>query len=578
MATELGQISIYLAKEGKNFNDLINKDNLRPDGDNFKIREFKIEDVGFKFFCDQTTIRNTENPLWLNFINENIPDAKNQIHFDTYSRRPSGLLLASIEGRVLAATFGVRGGVLLEKENLLPDFGIRTAMNMCGNKELRQTKSRTHSLNTKHINRQLSKPSDAFSFGLNETEFLQYISAHLEGDEKVTLQGKDNLTIKIIGEDKLSWEKLINYGKKFIEEYRNDKYKQLFPNYPNLQDVTKEEAEELDDALVQKLVSQDHERMHLAIPEFIAEDEFSFTYNNYEERENKVFSNLDISQLKSEKILNFDKISIEKLKNKNVYAFSHEENRILESKKWKLYACFVAEVELRGNYFILSDGVWKKVDDEFYRSVTEFVENVLIENAISERYHNIDISDNEKQQNREEIFNKKYCELNKDALLFDKSKLRIGQSDKNNEFCDILEYSNIAPMDIIHVKKYGGSSSINYLFSQARFYCEYFMSDKIFLSEIRAHIDSSVHPRKNDFLSYIKDELSDLTGKDYAVRLWILYDARGDAPRKDDLPLMAKYELKLTYEILKNVNKYSDVSLSMIPVSLTKYITAKTKK
>jgi uncharacterized protein (TIGR04141 family) len=188
------------------------------------------------------------------------------------------------------------------------------------------------------------------------------------------------------------------------------------------------------------------------------------------------------------------------------------------------------------------------------------------------------ISDIEKKQNREEVFNKKYCELNKNSLLFDQAKLRIGQGLKDKEFCDILEYKSRAPANIIHVKKYRGSSSLNYLFSQARFYCEFFLSDETFLSEIRAYIDGSNHPEKNVFLDYIKEHQADVTGKDYAVRLWILYDRRKKAPSKADLPLMAKYELKMTYERLRNVHKYSEISLSMIPVILVNFKTEKGQK
>lgn len=377
MASELGQISFYLAKEGNDFDSVIKEDNLCPESDSFKIREFEVDDTPVKFFCEQTTTVKHDNPPWLDFINEKIVDGEDKVHFDTYSKRPSGLLLININDRILAATFGVRGGVLLEKGNFLPDFGIKTAMNMCGNKELRQTKSSTHALTTQNIDRQLSKPSDAFSFGLNETEFLKYISAHLESDKNVTLQGKDSLTIKVIGNNKLSWDKLISYGKTFIEEYDSENYKELFPNYPNLQNVAKEKAEELDLALVQKLMNEDYERIHLAITEFIADDQFSFTYSNYSKRQNNIFSHLDILQLKSEKVLDFDNLDIDKLKNKNVYAYSHEEDKILGYKKWGLYTCIVSEIELQGEYFVLSGGIWRKVDDEFYSAVTEFIDNVL---------------------------------------------------------------------------------------------------------------------------------------------------------------------------------------------------------
>lgn len=225
MASELGKISIYLAKEGKTFTDVIDEAKLPNEGDCFKIRDFEVDGHPVRFFCKYAITVKQENPPWLDFVNDKLNGDDRKIHFDSYSRRPSGLLLINIEDKVLAASFGIGGGAFLRKSKFLDDFGIKAAMNMCGNKELRQTKSSTHAITTQNIDRQLSKPSDSFSFGLNETEFLQYISAHLPDNSKVTLQGKDTLTLKIIGDEKLSWDKLIEYGKTFIEEYGSDKYK-----------------------------------------------------------------------------------------------------------------------------------------------------------------------------------------------------------------------------------------------------------------------------------------------------------------------------------------------------------------
>jgi uncharacterized protein (TIGR04141 family) len=442
MISELGQISFYLAKDGNDFESVIRKDKIQPENENFKIREFEVDKISIKFFCIQSATSKPENPPWLDFVNHRLGDDQEKIHFETYSKRPSGLLLIEIDNRILAASFGTKGGGLLEMINFLPDFGIKTAMNMCGNKELRQTKSSTHSITTQNIDRQISKPSDAFSFGLHESEFLQYISAQLENDNKVTLQGKDSLTIKIIGDDKLSWERLIEYGRTFIDEYGSDRYKNLFPNYPNLQDITKEKADELDIKLVENLLAENYACMHLAIPEFIADDQFSFSYSNYPKKPNNIFSHIDIAHLKSEKIVNFQDLDIGKLKKKHVYAYSHEEDRILGYRKWELYSCFVAELKLSEEYFVLSGGVWRKVDDEFYTAVNHFIDEVLPEILVPASYHNIDISDADKKQNREEIFNKKYCELNGNAILFDQAKLKIGQGSKDKEFCDILETVN----------------------------------------------------------------------------------------------------------------------------------------
>lgn len=575
MASELGQISIYLAKDGNSFDDVIEKSKLPNESDSFKVREFEVNGNPVRFYCRHTVTSKSDNPPWIAFVNEKLIEEDQKINFDSYSKRPSGLLLIRLEGRVLAATFGIGSGGLLRKNQFFDDFGIKAAMNMCGNKELRQTKSSTHSITTQNIDRQLSKPSDAFSFGLNETEFLKYISAHLENDKKVTLQGKDSLTLKVIGDEKLSWDRLIKYGKRFINEYGSNHYKKLFPNYPNLQSVEKEKSDELDLKLIENLKNEEFDRMHLAIPEFLSDDEFSFSYTNYNIRENKIYSHVEISQLKSNRVLDFEKLTLDELNKVNIYAYSHEKDLILGHKKWALYRCIVTEIEYGSEYFVLSNGIWRKVDDEFYRVITDFVDNVIEEEEVSEIYRNIDISDQKRSQNREENFNIKYCQINDNAIKFDQAKLRIGQGSKDKEFCDILEYHEHDSISIIHVKKYGGADAINYLFSQARFYCESFLGDNIFLNEIRDYIDKSDSSNKHKFLSYIKKEQSEVVGKDYSVKIWILFDNKKSPPRKSDLPLMAKYDLKLTYERLRNFLKFSDVKLSMIPVTTINFTSAK---
>ncbi|MFI0416199.1 MAG: DUF6119 family protein [Candidatus Thiodiazotropha sp.] len=571
MASELGQISFYLSKENNTFASVLLDEKLPAEGDNFKVREFSVNDVPVKFFCIQSSTTKPENPPWLNFVNEQLDKAEEKIYFETFSKRPSGLLLIETKNRILAAAFGIKGGSMLNKTCFVPDFGIKTAMNMCGNKELRQTKTSTHSITTQHIDRQVSRPSDAFEFGLGESEFLQYISAQLEKNKKVTLQGKDSLTIKIIGEEKLSWERLIEYAETFIDEYASDNYKTLFPNYPNLQNVPDEKSEELDQKLIEIILTGDFSRIHLAIPEFISDDEYSFSYSNNPKKSNYIYSHILVDHFNDPHVLDLSKLTIKKLNNKHVYAYSHEEDRILDYKKWSLYSCIVAEIEDSGEYFVLSSGAWRKVDDVFYKSVNDFIDNTLPETDISDEYKNINISDPAKKQNREEVFNSTYCDKNDKAILFDQAKLRIGQGAKDKEFCDILEHNPNGPMNIIHVKKYGGSSSLNYLFSQARFYCEFFLSDDVFLSEIRSHITDSEHDDLEDFLNHIKERQADVTGSDYAVCLWILYNATKAAPKKSDLPLMAKYELKLAYDKLRNIHKYASVSVCMVPVQIVNF-------
>src|SRR5690606_24957548 len=105
----------------------------------------------------------------------------------------------------------------------------------------------------------------------------------------------------------------------------------------------------------------------------------------------------------------------------------------------------------------------------------------------------------------------------------------------------------------IQVKKHSGCSSINYLFSQTRFYCEFFLIDDVFLSDIREYIGNQTKECKQAFLDHIKPSAEEVFGTDYSVKMWLLYDRAEPKPNKNDLPLMAKYELKMTHERLRKM-------------------------
>lgn len=95
-------------------------------------------------------------------------------------------------------------------------------------------------------------------------------------------------------------------------------------------------------------------------------------------------------------------------------------------------------------------------------------------------------------------------------------------------------------MPIANVKQFKDASSINYLFTQSKFYCEAFLQDDVFLSEIRAHVAMSACASKDRYLDYIKDTVEAVRGDAYRVCLWLLYRKRDPAPAKDDIPLISQ--------------------------------------
>lgn len=198
---DIAQITFILAKEMVSMASVLDDDSELINKKGMRTHDFEVEDASCRFIYFET-LSKRENPPWLDFVNDKLDD-DTRIKFGVTNRSPNGLLLISVEKRVFAAVFGRSATSCLNKKVLEPDFGIKTAMNMCGNEEIRQTRSQSNTITPTHIDRQTNKPSDSFVFGLSEAEDLRYISAHIKGNRNATLQGRDNLMVKVIGDEKL---------------------------------------------------------------------------------------------------------------------------------------------------------------------------------------------------------------------------------------------------------------------------------------------------------------------------------------------------------------------------------------
>ena len=184
---ELAQISIYLAKPEVGFEEAVDWDKTAKKA---KFSQFDF-DVGgtacrFVYFESDTP---KANPPWLDFANEQLP-SEHKIIFSGRSRSANGLLGMQIDGRQLVAAFGRGASALVQRKMVERDFGIRTAMNLCGNEGIRQTRTQSHSLTPTLIDRQVGQPTSSFVFGLSEAEDLKSLAAHLKDNPLVTLQGR----------------------------------------------------------------------------------------------------------------------------------------------------------------------------------------------------------------------------------------------------------------------------------------------------------------------------------------------------------------------------------------------------
>lgn len=195
-------------------------------------------------------------------------------------------------------------------------------------------------------------------------------------DKSVTLQGRDRLTVKLIGEEKITWDKLLKKCKDFLSFYEKDDYKELFPNYNNLIPASDDEIKELNTILIDAIKEKKFSKLSFCIPEFISNEDYSFSYTNNTSKENLIHSHIDISDIY--KYIKDDKLSVDYLRRKYVYAYSTMDDRVHSDKKWSFFDCLVFETKLHNLYFVLSDGIWARVEVNFYNRVIDFVQKRLV--------------------------------------------------------------------------------------------------------------------------------------------------------------------------------------------------------
>jgi uncharacterized protein (TIGR04141 family) len=564
---ELAQISIYLAKSETSFEDAIDWKKVTKKA-KFTQADFDVSGTPCRFVYFESEAPKA-NPPWLDFVNQQL---KTPVVFAGMSRNANAILGLTIDDRQLIAAFGRSAAALLQRKQLERDFGIRTAMNLCGNEGIRQTRTQSHSLTPTLIDRQVGRPTNSFVFGLSEAEDLKSMAAHLKDNPLITLQGRDHLTFKGLGSEKLTWDRLVKHCEGFLAAYAKEDFAKLFPNYRNFKPAADEDIELLDAELLKVLQAGDIDQIMLWIPEFLATEEFSFSYSDHEVTENHIYAHLDPVQLKT--VLKLGQLTIKKLHDKRIWAYSHVDERVLSNKWWSLYDCIIFEHKLGKQHYILTDGEWKVVAGDFYRSVVDFVAKEVHQEPAEALYVDIPIFDPKQGKNREGVFNDEACKRRLESIKFDTAKLRIGSSRKDKEFCDILDLTDDGVIRIINCKPYGGSSSISYLFAQTRFYCESFVRDQAFLSEIRNHIGASASPTKQSYLEHIPEQMKDNSGRGYRVCLWILCDRKKKLPRASNLPFMAQYELKLLHDQLQHICKYQEIIVRFIPVEFKPYMKA----
>lgn len=397
------------------------------------------------------SITKPQKPQWMElldgaFDNLTVPTVK----------RVDGLLLVEIEvnerNALFAFTFG-QGRHLLKPSVILRSFGLNVALNAIysGTEEsarVRSVDSKTIAGNTFNTRRQADRRTDFEDFLVDtKSDFLKTIvgnptDADYWGSK---MSGGDSLTAN----PKIEFEQLGQFCKNIVQTHSGGDTPDEFAWINKLKPIKEASLMEQLRGYVVNTFS-DNEDLVIAVPELIEWDHishfhFSFdTDTTFNDPEDVDLSKILKDQEKPKKI------SVNNLRLWKLNAYN--QNGEIEHS-WSLLKCISGQFEFNGNTYIVSEGDYYLVDEDFLSDLDNFI------SAISDAKYELPIA---KKDPPEGEYNELASNSSSHYLLLDKRTVRLNSKTSSIEICDILTEDGA----FIHVKRKLGSSSLSHLFAQ----------------------------------------------------------------------------------------------------------------
>jgi uncharacterized protein (TIGR04141 family) len=401
-----------------------------------------------------------DEPEWLTFLKPHLIEQPSWRSTATLS----GVLVFKIGGRWFALVFG-HGRMLLDPEMVVPDFGLRVAMNSVDPDELRSLDVRTLEELAPLTRRQLARGSSITSFEIDVDRDLLKRLRGRTSDREFADQVAGSDAARITGD--VSFADIRSVVRDAYKFYGSTAYRQRFPWVDHVRLITdRAKKAELDERL-EAVVSTEPERIDLAAPIVLDEDDFGgFLYLSRDQDPVFEFDFETYLAMKerapSVKTLRTDRIAV-------VSAATES-----PTTSWPVYRALVTELEVAGNRYVISEGQWYEVEHTYAEETEEIVR----------RYEQTPVTlPAARLREREDAYNERAKDvLGADALLFDKRFFTASQTNDSIEFCDLF----VKPRRIVHVKRKSGSSTLSHLFSQGVVSAELLHFDAGFREAVRA--------------------------------------------------------------------------------------------
>jgi len=461
-------------------------------------------------------------PSWISIF-QDLPgfDAKN-----IWNQSSKALFAINHKGRWFCFTFGYARH-LIDEHAYERNFGLIVTLNLSDPDAIKSIDKTNISHVSLHSKEQATREIELSGFEFNDdTDLLKSItgkSSETEDGERDTLSGRDSVSIYT----RATVDDFNEIVERLYDAYVDTKYKEI---YPWIDKITEERdkvvLEKLDAALVACILGNELKTVWLAIPEVVIWEEIrGFSFKKKKEGPKiagpVLYQDLDIHEWVAVSNID-DELSAKQLKNKKIYIY-WEDGR--PPTHWSVYRCLNAEINLNGQKYILNDSSWYNIETSFVTETDKFYNSVPDATFTLPPYGT----------KTEPEYLKSVSKGLPDFALMDRKVIMIGGGRSRVEFCDLFSKNR----DIVHVKKYGGSSLLSHLFFQAVVSGECFLHEEDFRKKANKLLPKS-HKLKDTSIKPVASE--------YNVCVAIM----SKVPGKLELPFFSKVSFKHTVKTLQN--------------------------
>jgi uncharacterized protein (TIGR04141 family) len=374
----------------------------------------------------------------------------------------AAILLIPVDDRFFAIAFG-QGRFLLAEDCYEESFGLKVVLNSIGEDHIRSIDKETFNAIPKQSREQVSRDASAYDFGLDvERDLLRGVTGVPADKEALgkLLSGTDSLKAHL----PVSLEGLEEPLRRYLRKAQDDTYKKNFPWVDHISSVkNKDTIGLLDLFLLDRLLGRDLDRCWLAAPDIVDWSSVrGFRYSEVGHEYHDIHLETFLATLSGP-------VTREILSRRRVFCMGDDDYL---KDHWPVYRCLYCEMDYGSDSFLLSGGKW-------YQVARSFVDEV---NASFREIPQVELGFPDYDDDSENLYLKRIAAGQDHYALMDSKNILHGPLGSKVEFCDLFGQNN----DVIHAKKYGGSSVLSHLFAQGSVSGELMLTDPEFRKKVRS--------------------------------------------------------------------------------------------